>query len=371
MAKRTGFSVMKITDAVTVLVTLLVGAALLLSYFAPHVDPNHRVWFAFLGLLAPFLYVANVLLMLYWILRWRWIACLPIVLALVGLLHVGKYFRPQFKRVYDPVSRVEGSLRVLSYNVGGFWGKQDGRDVSRMAQIAEYIAAENPDILCMQEYEVNHINTRAYFDSVLEPLRYKAVYYTLDQGNGSGWGLAVYSRYRIVDKGHVVFPESTNSAMWADVLVKRDTVRVFNCHLQTTQINEQDRDFLRPESIADTLRQDKAVGIARKLARNFRKRAMQADSLAVHIHDGTPRVIVCGDFNDTPMSYTYDRMRGDMQDAFQQKGRGAIYTYRGLMGIFRIDYLFHTEDLETLDYQTEQPEWSDHNPVIVDLKLKR
>ena len=369
MAKRGTLWGMKIVDLVIGLVTVLVGVALLLSYFAPLVDPNHIIWFSFLGLVAPFLYVGNVLLMLYWILRWRWIAMGPIILALIGLLHVGKYFRPQFQREYEPAPRVDGTLRILSYNVSGFWGEEAGMDVSRMAQIADYIAQENPDILCMQEYEVNHINTRAYFDSVMEPLRYKAVYYAI-QGKESGWGLAIYSRYRILDKGHVSFPESTNSAMWADILVKRDTLRVFNCHLQTTQVNKEDKSFLRTQVLSDTLRQDKAMSLARKLARNFRKRAAQADSLALHIHDGTPRVIVCGDFNDTPMSYTYSRMRGDMKDAFQQKGRGVIYTYRGLLGLFRIDYLFHTKEFETVDYQTEQPEWSDHNPVMVTLKIK-
>ena len=369
MAKQHRLLGLKIVDAVIGLITILVGVALLFSYFAPLVNPNRILWFAFLGLVAPFLYVGNVLLMLYWILRWRRIAFVPIVLTLIGLLHVGKYFRPQFQREYETAPRADGTLRVLSYNVSGFWGKNAGTDVSRMVQIAEYIAEENPDILCMQEYEVNHVNTRAYFDSVMEPLRYKAINYTI-QGKESGWGLAIYSRYRIIDKGSIVFPESTNSAMWADIVVKRDTIRVFNCHLQTTQVNEEDKSFLRDQALTDTLRQDKALGIARKLARNFRKRAVQADSLALHIHDGTPRVIVCGDFNDTPMSYTYGKMRGDMKDAFQQKGRGAIYTYRGLMGVFRIDYLFHTKEFETVDYQTEQPAWSDHNPVVVDLKLK-
>ena len=93
--------------------------------------------------------------------------------------------------------------------------------------------------------------------------------------------------------------------------------------------------------------------------------------MAGFIHDGTPRVIVCGDFNDTPMSYTYRRLRGDLTDAFARKGRGMIYTYRGFLGVFRIDYLFHSDDFETVDYDSEQPLWSDHNPVIVDLKLCR
>ncbi len=367
MVKRDSSFLLKLLDGLIFLVTLLCGSALLLAYIAPHVDPNDHLWFAFLGLVAPFLYLANLLLMLYWAVRWRWVVFLPMALLLLGAGHVGKYFRPQIKHVYrseDPQQKPEGSVRVLSYNVGGFWGKTDGKYVSRMTETARYIAGEKPDIICFQEYEVNHVHTEESLDQILEPLRYKAVAYVFPN-----WGLAIYSRYRILAKGSLTFPESTNSAMWADLLVGRDTVRVFNCHLQTTQVNEEDRDFLRSEPMQDSLREDKALGIARKLGRNFQKRALQADSLAGLIHDGRPRVIVCGDFNDTPMSYTYRRMRGPLQDAFQNKGRGMVNTYRELRGLLRIDYLFHSKDFETLDYQSEQPGWSDHNPVIVDIKL--
>ena len=149
--------------------------------------------------------------------------------------------------------------------------------------------------------------------------------------------------------------------MWADVIVHRDTVRVYNNHMQSTQISEDDKQFLGAmAAVPDSARDDRAKGIVRKLVRNFRVRATQADS-----------VIVCGDFNDTPMSYTYRRLRGDLTDAFARKGRGMIYTYRGFLGVFRIDYLFHSDDFETVDYDSEQPLWSDHNPVIVDLKLRR
>ena len=67
------------------------------------------------------------------------------------------------------------------------------------------------------------------------------------------------------------------------------------------------------------------------------------------------------------MSYTYRKMRGDFVDAFKKKGHGAVFTYRRLLGVLRIDYLFHSDDF---GYRSEQPEWSDHNPVIVDVRLK-
>ena len=64
-------------DALVLVLSLLVAAALMLSYLAPHVDPHRAAWFAFLGLAAPFLYVADVVLALYWTMRSPCCFCLP------------------------------------------------------------------------------------------------------------------------------------------------------------------------------------------------------------------------------------------------------------------------------------------------------
>ena len=165
----------------------------------------------------------------------------------------------------------------------------------------------------------------------------------------------------------MVFPESQNSAMWVDIAVRKDTIRVFNNHLQTTQIDENDRKFLRTEPLSDTLRNDKAKGIARKLKRNFMKRAEQADSVALRIHDGTPRVIVCGDFNDTPMSYVYRTMARGLRDAFRECGSGYSHTFRGFYNTLRIDYVL-SGGFEPLSYEVLPVDYSDHHPVVVRLR---
>ena len=181
-------------------------------------------------------------------------------------------------------------------------------------------------------------------------------------------GLVILSKYRILRSATVLTPHSSS---WADLLVDEDTLRVFNNHLHSTAINADDNEYITTRRfLSDTAREVKFRSIVSRLRANSELRAAQVDSISTEIRATRWGRLVCGDFNDTPMSYTYSRMRGDMKDAFQQKGRGAIYTYRGLMGLFRIDYLFHTKEFETVDYQTEQPEWSDHNPVVVDLKLK-
>lgn len=367
--KRYAGLLLKILDVVTVVVSMVIAVGVILSYMAPYVNPNDTLWFAFLGLSAPFLYAANLVLMLYWIVRWRWIAVVLTLVALLGLGHVPKFFKPVFSRTYQQM-RQPGTIRILSYNVEGFWGKDSlGIRENQMEEIANYVKTVNPDIICMQEFELNRINTRAQFDAILEPWKYSTFFFTTGSADGNGRGLAVYSKYPVIKRGGIHYPESANASMWVDVILHRDTLRIYNNHMQTTQVNDMDREYLNPHT-EDSLGHEHMKDILRKLGRNFQIRASQADSVANFIHDGTPRVVVCGDFNDTPMSYTYQRMRGDLNDAFCREGRGLIYTYRGLLAVFRIDYLFLSDDLVTVNYDGEQPHWSDHNPVLVDLRFK-
>ena len=136
-------------DAVVLVLSFLVAAALMLSYLAPHVDPRRAAWFAFLGLAAPFLYVADVVLALYWTMRWRPVALLLLFAALLGLGHVSKFFRPELSRRYEQ-PRETGTLRVLSYNVEGFFGKDSlGKRENQMKRIVRFIADTDPDIFCL------------------------------------------------------------------------------------------------------------------------------------------------------------------------------------------------------------------------------
>ena len=366
-----GSVVLRVVDAVCMILSVGVAAALSLSYLAPRVDPNTVLWFAFLGMAAPFLFVTDVVLMLYWVLRWKSVAIVLGIAALLGVGHVTKFFRPSLSRIYSE-AKEPGTLRVLSYNVEGFFGSDSsGRPGDQMDAITAFIREADPDIVCLQEFEINHVNPFSRFEDSLPEWKYKALFFRNDDASAGGQGLAVYSKYPVIRRDGIRYPESNNASMWVDIAVRRDTLRVYNNHMQSTQIDRSDREYLGTMKVlADSSAEDRARSILHKLGRNFRIRAWQADSVAEKIHDGTSRVIVCGDFNDTPMSYTYRRMRGDLEDAFCRKGRGFVTTFRGLMGVFRIDYLFHSDDFETVAYESFRPMWSDHFPVVVDLKLK-
>ena len=146
-------------------------------------------------------------------------------------------------------------------------------------------------------------------------------------------------------------------------------MRVFNNHLHSTAINASDNEFItKHRYISDTAREDKIRSIVRRFRDNSILRARQVDSIAREI-GATPHArIVCGDFNDTPMSYVYRRMAAGLQDAFRESGMGYSFTFRGFFNTLRIDYVLVSEAFEPLAYEVPEVDYSDHRPVVVQLR---
>ncbi len=364
---RGGGRLLKIFDFAVFLLTVVAALLLVCAYVSRYVNPNDVWFFAFAGLGAPILYVINIVFALYWVIRWKRYVFLPLAVVLTGAGWIPLFFRPTLRQQYpgtEPKAQV-----VMSYNVAGFLTERNGRMVSALDSVAASVARAKPDILCIQEFQCNNAGLKPHLDSLIG-LPYDRVNYKVSNASGGGWGLAIYSNYRIIRSGTVDFGESTNSALWADLLARGDTVRVFNCHLQTTSVDQSDREYLtEQEFMADSTREERVRSIAGKLRRNFRIRAAQVDSLAPMIHSSPHPVIVCGDFNDTPMSYAYRTMRGDLADAFVEKGTGVPSTYQGLFNLFRIDYIFHSRGITTVGYHSPPGDYSDHKAVIARLNI--
>ncbi len=362
-------------DFLMLVLTLMVVGLLLLSYLAPWVDPRVSYLFAFLGLICPVLYIVTVVLGLYWILRWKAWLFLPLGALLLGMGYVPLFFRPMLLNSrYDDTTR-RGTIKVMSYNVRGFISfDRNPRGESTAAVVTGFIDTHAPDILCMQEFQTTPKVDRGEVDTMLLDLLHKVVGYRIQNNGDMGWGLAIYSRYPIVGSGSMEFDNTTNSTLWADILVGRDTLRVINNHLQTTSINSSDYDFITSRRVIhpeDEQSRRQLLSIVHRLGTNYQIRASQADSVAQLIAASPYPVVVCGDFNDTPVSYTYRVMRHGLADAYCETGRGIINTYRGFFNFFRIDYVFHSPQLEAIGYQTPPFSESDHNPVITTFKIRQ
>ena len=103
---------------------------------------------------------------------------------------------------------------------------------------------------------------------------------------------------------------------------------------------------------------------------SFKERAKQAILLRQIIDTTVYPVIICGDFNDTPASYTYHKIKGKYIDGFRQRGNGYGFTFKGLVKLLRIDYILYSKHFTGLQYTSPETEWSDHNPVIMKLSYK-
>jgi endonuclease/exonuclease/phosphatase family metal-dependent hydrolase len=142
-------------------------------------------------------------------------------------------------------------------------------------------------------------------------------------------------------------------------------------HLQSIKFQYKDYELVEKfEAKNDNERLEGSKIIFNRLKQGFIKRAVQVDILRDHMNSSPYPVILCGDFNDTPVSYVYGVLSKNLKDAFQQSGFGFGRTYAGIFPSFRIDYIFHDKKYKSSDYNTIHKAYSDHYPISCTIYLK-
>lgn len=355
---------MRLVDGGMSLLSVAVAVAMAATFFVPHVNPS-RLWFLpVLGLAAPAIYVATVLLALYWIIRWRWgRASVMLVLLCIGFFRVSLFYRPEIRRVYDTESSNRGTFVVMSYNVRSFYGPDGGSSVDDVLRL---IDEKDPDVVCLQEFNARLAGRSEEFALLDE--KYESAVFGRTQAPDSVYGssLLILSKYRILRSGVALTP---STSVWADLLLGGDTVRVFNNHLRSTAIKAADDEYITNRRfLTDTAGQTVIRGIVARFRENSVLRAAQVDSIAERIARTRGAKIVCGDFNDTPMSYVYSRMSEGLNDAFRACGSGYSHTFRGFFNTLRIDYVLSSDLFEIRSYEVPEIDCSDHLPVAVRLR---
>lgn len=300
---------------------------------------------------------------------------LSFIVILIGIPHLNAFLPVRIGRIFNKTefSESKNKLKILSFNVRAFNAYKWYSDSRTSRSIINLIRSENPDIICLQEYLTNPRSDNKT-DNILN-LFSKTPYYfihnSLPNRINSGNGIATFSRFPIINKGSMSFRNTSNEAIFTDVLFSGDTIRIYNNHLQSVRFHERNYAFL------DTLRLNydeedirEIVDISMKLKTAYLKRAEQVDTISLHIQNSPYPVIVCGDFNDTPISYTYHKMSKGLRDAFISSGRGSGNTYHGIFPSYRIDYILHSKDFYSLLFEKVKVELSDHYPIICILDLK-
>lgn len=316
--------------------------------FGGDVNPLIGMFRAMLAYALPILIAANLLFLIVWLVRRKWIlSAIPVLTILLCIPYIGTLYqlRPA------PEDTSTDGLRVATYNVHGFSGETSG---FMAGDILAQMRQQRVDVLCMQEYSDLSGDQK-------NSERYKEYFPYMAKGMDD---MVIYSRYPIAGQRTIEFEQTTNSAMWADVRWKGKTLRVFNVHMETTGFNralhvvgkeEFDSQSKRESRLVKAIYQGYTIGMV--------IRAGQANLVANEIHLADKPVIVCGDFNDVPYSYTYNTIRGELSDGFKQAGSGWHYTFRGRKAV-RIDYIMQSDCLESRAYYTMPITYSDHYPVV-------
>lgn len=337
-----------------ILLTIFFALLGIAGFISGYVSPIECDFISFFGLaLLPSLAI-NLLLVFIWLIRkslWTWLPTATLFLNISFILSM-----LQFKIPHN-LPQGKESIKMISYNIDNF--SHDGND--HFNEITQWLINEKPDILCLQECPAQNSPSMDSITSALPFLPYSCYTYS-DSGSS---GNALFSKYPIVRFESMLYSESDNKSLSAVLDLSGQFVRVVNNHFQTTSVNAVKPHLYQAHAEGNQSGELRAIfNLFMQMKKNFVKRARQADFIRQLLDAEKGATIVCGDFNDTPCSYTYKTVKGDLTDGFRDCGSGFGYTFRQLKKLFRIDYIFYSSSFKGLTYDSPNLDYSDHKPVV-------
>jgi endonuclease/exonuclease/phosphatase family metal-dependent hydrolase len=255
---------------------------------------------------------------------------------------------------------------VRVFNLYDLENREENRN-----QIFDFLKGEDAGIYCFQEFyhqESKDFVTKDSLILLLNTPHYQERY-THELSNQRYFGVATFSKYPIIYKGEIPFENDANNfCIYSDIVRGSDTIRVFNAHIGSIRLQDDDYRFFDPDAPTDKYRNNESgQRILRRLKIGFEKRAPQIHKVAEEIEKSPYPVIVCGDLNDTPVSYCYRQLNRLLNDAFVTSGNGVGTTYIGKIPSNRIDYIFYSEILKAAHFQTHDFSCSDHRPISTEI----
>ncbi len=336
----------------------------IISYLSVLVSPEYLWLSGFVAMLIPFCLIINVFFVLLWWWRKRWYALYSLFILIIGFpfLQASVSFGGIWK---ENIPKNKKYLSVLSYNVREFDVYQRTKDNHTVTKnTITWIKNDTSDIKCIQDFynseRTNFFNTREQLSAQgsKNPYYFHARYTSANHDKGQ-FGIAIFSKYPFINKGEVAFKVRTdNGAIFADIAKGKDTIRIYNIHLESMSINQNE---LKPIDQPE----ETFWYAGRRLKRGFSMRAQQVQTITNHIKTSPYPVILCGDLNDLPYSYTYFKLRRNLKNAFESKGLGTEFTFNGKLFFLRIDNQFYDNDkLDCLYFETHREvDFSDHYPL--------
>jgi len=355
------------------LIGIVLIFALILGCLAGKIDPRDNKYIPFFGLAYPYFLFLNVAFIVWSLFRKQWLFALSSILViLIGWQAFNASIGFFGKEGVGPKADND-AIRMMTYNVHSFrpYGEEVIETVKE--QMLDLIADESPDIICFQEFFTRYKGPYNINDSLKRSLKIKNTYFVpISQNEYEANGLAIFSRYPIVNKGQIDFKEhkNGNTCIWADVQTPGKLIRIYNVHLQSIAFDKQDYSYLDKikTKMDPELSSSKRIVSMLKLA--FQKRSEQVDYMRNSMRNCNIPYVIAGDFNDTPASYAVTQLTSPLNNSFVKEGTGLGRTYNGKFPNFQIDYISTSKNIDILNHRVIEAELSDHFPVRADLKLK-
>ncbi|WP_298488484.1 endonuclease/exonuclease/phosphatase family protein [uncultured Maribacter sp.] len=340
----------KLIYFITVVLALLLLLACVIPYFPVKLIPL----FSFISLGVPALVVLNILFAIYWVFASFKRSLFLIFALVVGYLILGSFVQFRGESARDS----KEDLKIMTFNSYGFQGLGGKNDKAKEKEnginIIHFISKQNPDIICFQEFDYKRIRSGeldaypySYVDFEFGEYRERVVQ-------------AIYSKFPIVSKGNLNFPKSHNNGIYADILYEKDTLRIYNLHLESLGITPG-------KGVLSTKPPEK---LYKQLGDVFKKQEEQALLVSEHARVVNFKKIICGDFNNGQYSRIYNLIRGNLKDTFEEKGSGygRTFNFHGLP--IRIDFILAEEELKVKSHKNFDVKYSDHFPVMASFSLE-
>lgn len=335
-------------DRILFIINSLFATALLFSYLLPYIPPKSFALLSVLSLTVPFLIIINLIFFFYWLLKLKREMLLSLLILFLGFNHLTSLY--EFNST-DPERNPDEDIFILSYNAKQFnqfgWDKEENIP----QKISAYLRKEDPDILGIQEYFKGELE-------VAESFPYK---YINLKTKSAEFGLAILSKYPIINSGSLDFPTaSNNNAVFSDIVVKEDTLRVINVHLQSYSV--------KPDMEKIETEQSKKVFLG--MGKTFVRQQEQMQMVKEIIKGSPYKVILMGDFNNTAYSYVYREFLAEgLNDAFKEAGNGFAKTFDFDFFPLRIDYILVDKKIKITNFETDKIFYSDHFPIKAHIRL--
>ena len=255
-----------------------------------------------------------------------------------------------------PADKDVDGVKIMSYNLNQGYYMYD-KKIPR-GELKNYLIKDDPDICLLQEFETDYILEEI---GGLKSFNYRVKIKDV--------GTSIYSKFPYIRKGFIDFDMPTNSCIWGDFKIGNDTLRIYSVHFKSNQVSKQAEDIVSVIENENKIEPKSIRSILRTYKNNVQIRAKQVTKVKEHILNSPYPVIIGGDFNDPPVSFTYREFNDFLLDAFKEKGLGFGITYQGVIPFLRIDYIMASPGIEILEFDTGSKVFSDHYPIEALIKI--